>query len=229
MSPPHRSAATGAVVALVVVLTGCTGSSDPSPAGPSPDTVATAAGPVALADLPVRRLAVARAPFCSVVPGSVVAAALDVAEAPAAREDTDGDRIRWGGQGVGPGAGRDAGRDVGHEHGCTWRAGGAEARAWVAVPPASRALAAELAGSLRTARDCTELTDAPSYGGRSVSVTCETEGGSRVVRAGVLGDAWLACSLDGGRGVTAAEVVQRSELWCAGLLQALDGTSAPAQ
>lgn len=225
MPLPHRSAAAGAVVALVLlVLTGCTGSSDPSPGPASPAASspgATATDPVALADLPVRRMAVARAPFCSVVPGSVVAAALDVAEAPAAREDVDGDRIRLGGQGTG------TGRDVAHEHGCTWRSGGAEARAWVAVPPASRALAAELAGSLRDVGGCTELTDAASYGARSVSVTCGTEGGSRVVRAGVLGDAWLGCSLEGGRGVAAEEVEQRSDLWCAGLLQALDAASTP--
>lgn len=95
--------------------------------------------------------------------------------------------------------------------------------------PASRALAAELAGSLRDVDGCTELTDAPSYGARSVSVTCETARGTRVVRAGVLGDAWLGCSLDGGRGVAAAEVERRSDLWCAGLLQALDGTSVPSE
>lgn len=232
MPLPHRSAATGAtgvVAALVLLLAGCTDSSDPEPTGPSPDAAATATAPATLADLPVRRMAVARAPFCSVVPGSVVAAALDVAEAPAVREDTDGDRIRLGGRGAGPDADPDAGRDVAHEHGCTWRAGGAEARAWVAVPPASRALAAELAGSLRDVDGCTELTDAPSYGARSVSVTCETARGTRVVRAGVLGDAWLGCSLDGGRGVAAAEVERRSDLWCAGLLQALDGTSVPSE
>jgi len=174
-------------------------------------------------------MAVARAPFCSVVPDPVVAAALDVAEAPPAREDGDGDRIRLGGRGAGPDGGRSAGRDVGHEHGCTWRAGGAEARAWVAVPPASRALAAELAGSLRDVDGCTELADAPSHGARSVGVTCESGRGTRVVRAGVLGDAWLGCSLDGGPGVAAAEVERRSDLWCAGLLQALDGTSVPPE
>lgn len=224
MPLPHRSAAAGTVVALVLLLlAGCTGSSDPEPAGPSPDATAGAAAPVTLADLPVRRMAVARAPFCSVVPASVVAAALDVAEAPAAREDADGDRIRLGGRGQG------AGRDVAHEHGCTWRAGGVEARAWVAVPPASRALAAELAGSLRDAPGCTGLTDPPSYGARSVGVACEAGRGTRVVRAGVLGDAWLGCSLDGGRGVAAEEVERRSDAWCAGLLVALDGTSAPTQ
>ncbi len=221
MPLPHRSAAAGAVVALVLLLAGCTDSSDPEPAVPSPDAAASAADPATLADLPVRRMAVARAPFCSVVPGSVVAAALDVAEAPPAREDTDGNRIRLGGRGTG------TGRDVAHEHGCTWRSGEAEARAWVAVPPASRALAAELAGSLRDAPGCTELTDAPSYGARSVGVACESSRGTRVVRAGVLGDAWLGCSLDGGRGVAAAEVERRSDLWCTGLLQALDGTSVP--
>ncbi|WP_300643797.1 hypothetical protein [Nocardioides sp.] len=226
MPLPHRSAATGAtgvVMALgLLVLTGCTGSPAPAPVGPSPDA-ASATAPVTLADLPVRRMAVARAPFCPVVPGSVVAAALDVAEAPPAREDSDGDRIRLDGRGRSQGAAR----DVAHEHGCTWRAGGAEARAWVAVPPAGRALATELAGSLRDAPGCTELADAPSYGARSVGVTCEVGRGTRVVRAGVLGDAWLGCSLDGGRGVAAAEVERRSDLWCAGLLQALDGTSVP--
>ncbi len=221
MPLPHRSAAAGAVVALVLLLlAGCTGSSDTEPAGPSPDATAGSTGPVALAELPVRRMAVARAPFCSVVPASVVAAALDVAEAPAAREDTDGDRIRLGGRG------QDASRDVAHEHGCTWRAGGAEARAWVAVPPASRALAAELAGSLRDAPGCTGLTDPPSYGARSVGVSCEVGRGTRVVRAGVLGEAWLGCSLEGGRGVAAADVERRSDPWCAGLLQALAGTAA---
>ncbi|MGV3563160.1 MAG: hypothetical protein ACO1ON_07725, partial [Nocardioides sp.] len=129
MPLPHRSAAAGAAVTLLLLLTGCTGSSDPEPTGPSSDDAAGDVAPVTLADLPVRRMAVARAPFCSLVPGSVVAEALDVAEAPAAREDRDGDRIRLGDRG------RGAGRDVAHEHGCTWRAGGAEARAWVAVPP----------------------------------------------------------------------------------------------
>lgn len=215
MPLPHRSAAAGAVVALVLLLlAGCTGSSDTEPADPSPDATAGSTGPVALAELPVRRMAVARAPFCSVVPASVVAAALDVAEAPAAREDSDGDRVRLGA----------GGRDVAHEHGCTWKTGGATARAWVAVPPASRALAGELAESLRTGDGCTELTDEPSYGARSVAVSCEVERGTRVVRAGVLGEAWLGCSLEDGRGVAAADVERRSDPWCAGLLQALAGT-----
>lgn len=216
MPPLHRLAATGTLMLLtLLLLVGCTGSPDPSPAGPSPDAGATATAPVTLADLPVRRLAVARQPFCSEVPGSVVAAALDVEEAPPVREDSDGDRVRLGVQG----------RDVAHEHGCTWKAGGATARAWVAVPPASRALAGELAESLRTADGCTELTDEPSYGARSVAVSCEVERGTRVVRAGVLGDAWLGCSLEGGRGVAAADVGQRSDRWCAGLLQALAGAA----
>ncbi|MGV3562699.1 MAG: hypothetical protein ACO1ON_05395, partial [Nocardioides sp.] len=96
-------------------------------------------------------------------------------------------------------------------------------------PPAVRALAAQLAGSLRDAPGCTELTDVPSYGARSVAVACDAGRGTRVVRAGVLGDAWLGCSLDGGRGVAAEEVERRSDAWCAGLLVALDGTSAPTQ
>jgi hypothetical protein len=212
--PLHRLAATGTVVLLaLLLLVGCTGSPEPSPAGPSPDAeaTATATAPVTLADLPVRRLALAREPFCSTVPGSVVAAALDVAEAPPVREDSDGDRVRLGA----------GGRDVAHEHGCTWKAGGATARAWVAVPPVNRALARELAESLRAGSGCTELTGAPSYGARSVSVTCEAGRGTRVVRAGVLGQAWMGCALDGGRGVAAQEVERRSELWCAGLLQAV--------
>lgn len=218
MPPLHRLAATGAVVVLaLLVLVGCTGSPAPPPAGPSPDTApSTGTGPVTLTDLSVRRMAVDRAPFCSVVPGSVVAAALGVEEAPAVREDSDGDRVRLGGQG----------RDVAHEHGCTWKAGGATARAWVAVPPVDRTMARELAGSLRAGSGCAELTDAPSYGARSVAVSCEAGRGTRVVRAGVLGEAWLGCSLEGGRGVTAEEVARRSDPWCAGLLQALAEAAA---
>lgn len=218
MPPLHRLAATGTAVLLaLLLLVGCTGSPDSSPTDPTPEAgaTATATAPATLADLSVRRLAVARAPFCSVVPGSVVAAALDVEEAPPVREDADGDRVR-----VGAGV-----RDVAHEHGCSWKGGGATARAWVAVPPASRVLAGELAESLRTGDGCTELTDEPSYGARSVAVSCEVERGTRVVRAGVLGEAWLGCSLEGGRGVAAAEVEQRSDRWCAGLLQALDGAA----
>lgn len=215
----HRLAATGTVVLLaLLLLVGCTGSPDPSPADNSPEAEAGAAAtaPVTLADLSVRRLAVAREPFCSVVPASVVAAALQVEEAPPVREDADGDRVR-----VGAGV-----RDVAHEHGCTWEAGGATARAWVAVPPATRALADELAESLRTGDGCTELTDEPSYGARSVAVSCEEARGTRVVRAGVLGEAWLGCSLEGGRGVAAEQVERRSDPWCAGLLQALAGAAA---
>lgn len=230
MPTPHRSVAAGCVAALALVLplvlAGCTSTTDPRPVGPAPGADATATAPVTLADLPVRRMAVARAPFCRAVPASVVAAALDLtgadpAQVPRVREDTDGDRVRLGGRSQG--GGRDQGRDVAHEHGCTWRAGGAEARAWVAVPPASRALAAELAGSLLETRGCRGLTGAPSYGSRSVSVTCEAGRGTTVVRAGVLGDAWIGCSLEGGRDVATEEVERRSDAWCAGLLQALAG------
>lgn len=230
MPPLHRFAVTGVVVALaLLVLVGCTGSPAPPSPQRSPERSAEAtasAEPVALADLPVRRLAVARAPFCSTVPDSLVTAALDLTApdgsetggsgAPQVVEDTDGDRVRLGGQE----------RDVAHEHGCTWAAGGATARAWVAVPPVNRALARELGDSLVRAAGCAELSDAPAYGSRSVSVTCEADRGTRVVRAGVLGDAWLGCSLDGDRDASAQEVQRRSDAWCAGLLQAVSGAPA---
>lgn len=219
MPPLHRLAVLAVVTVLsLLVLVGCT--SEPSSSGPTPDVAGPgSAGPgpgTSLEELPVKRLSVPRSAFCDVVPPALVSAALAVETAPEVEAYGNGDRAKIT-RGV---------RDVAHEFSCTWDGPEGQARAWVLAPPVDRALARDLASALRGTRGCADLTGAAAYGAPSVGVECRAGTRTRVLRAGLLGDAWLTCSLVLPEEVPAEERVRRSADWCAGLLTTLADPSS---
>ena len=191
-------ALTGLVVLAGVLVLG----GDPSPSADEPDALAISPT-ITLADLDPASLAVRRDAFCAEVPPESVVAALG-AEPEGERAHAPGDRVELA-KGL---------RDVAHEHGCSWTAGDAAARAWVFAPPVSPDQARAVARSARETDGCTPLPDTPSYGVASVGLACRTDRGLEVSWRGLFGDAWLTCTLRD-RDLPREELVDRADTWCA--------------
>lgn len=213
-----RSAARGAATWLLTaalaagLLAGCTSpQEDPSPAPPTPDLGTP------LGDLDTRRTTIARAPFCDALDEAAVGRALD-GEVRKAAAYAPGDRVT-----LTPGV-----RDVAHEFGCVFKgAAKAEARAWVFTPPVTRQqarlLVADAAGP-----GCAAVKGAPDFGSPSVAVRCTDRGSRPVSRqvatvrfSGLLGDAWLSCSVRA-RGVARDALGDRAGRWCAAVVAAVE-------
>lgn len=201
-----RSRAAGAVTAcaaLALLGAGCTGSEE--------DGAAPVDRGTPLAEVDTSSLVVARAPWCEDLPAAAVERALG---GPVARTSsyTNGDRARI----------TDQVRDVAHEHSCTFRAAdGTTARAWVFAPPVTPAAARALARSAGRSKGCRVLADAPALGRPSVATLCS--GGTEVAYHGLLGDAWLSCSLAAPAGVREADLRDRTDQWCTAVVQTAAG------
>ena len=199
--------------------------------GPSPADTGTP-----LAELDTTALAVAREPFCEAVPAAAVLRALGLpadgsTEAAGGEVGAEVEASSWeNGQLVRlePGL-----RDVAHEHGCAWQApGGVRARAWVFVPPTTPAEARALRASTVAADGCTPDADAAAYGSFSAAAYCTGGPRRERVHAGLLGDAWLTCTLraprSGQGAATRGELAGRASTWCSAVASAAASTTDPS-
>lgn len=225
--------ALAAVLGLVVVLTlvGVTlGSLGGDDAGGGPAASPADTG-TPLAELDTTALAAAREPFCEAVPAAAVLRALDL---PAGEGDAVGAEVETASWGNGQVARLEPGlRDVVHEHGCSWQApGGVRARAWVFVPPTTPAEARALRASTVGADGCTPAVDAAAYGSPSAAADCADGPRRERVHAGLLGDAWLTCTLraprSGESAATRGELAGRASTWCAAVATAATSTGGSA-
>ncbi len=206
------------VLALALVLGAC--SSQPS--SPAPDAAPTAPAPSAepssLDDLDPTTLAVPHADLCAGLTAAAVEAAL-LGEPRRVETWADGQQARLSEQV----------RDVAHEDGCRFDGPGrTSAAAWVFTPPVSPERADELARAAGAGSRCRDVPDAAAYGDPSVARTCRS-GPLRETRyAGLVGDAWLTCSLSAPRSVDRTDLEARADAWCAAVLlgAAPDRTSA---
>lgn len=202
MGHTSRRVAAGAVAAAVL-LAGCTtGSSGPPP---SPDDT-PAAEPTPLESYDVEGVAVLRSPFCDRVSPTGIEHALDSAAA-SHRDYGNGDRVRL----------PDGTRAIAHEYGCEWTGtDGVTARAWVFVPPVTRARARRLVDEALSGR-CSR-TGTGGFGTPSVATRCRTDEGVQRSWRGLFGDAWLVCTLTGADPADVREV--RTSEWCVSVLDA---------
>lgn len=194
--------------AAVLLATGCTVPTEPDP-GPAPTE--TEAEPTPLASYDAEGVRVVRGPFCDrISPTGIEHALGDVPETSASWSNGDREPLP------------DGSRDRVHEFGCRWSGtDGAEAAAWVFVPPVGRSRARELVASA-VGEGCERIEEAPDFGSPGVATRCTRDDGDPEVQlAGRFGDAWLACSL-----VPVAEtsgVPERVGAWCVQVLEAARG------
>jgi hypothetical protein len=203
----------GLVVTVAVVSAGVASTPEAPPEPPSQAaTTESTPSPSPTPDpgsLDVSNLPVERGPFCDQVDDSAAATALG--EEVSTRDHYgNGDRVR-----LAPGV-----TDVSHEYGCVFRAGDAEARAWVFAPPVSTAEARRLVREARSEPGC-DVESTGRFGRPSVTTVCERGDGpgAVVTMAGLFGDAWLTCRLtdDAADSVETGddgEVLTRAESWC---------------
>ena len=203
-----RRVAAGAVVALaLLVAAGCSSGEEEPAAAPSPTPIA---------DLGTASVELPRIAFCSLVPEADVAATLG---GPA------GDGTSWGNGDeldlVSPGATTEPGSatEVVQELGCAWTRGEVTARAWVFARPVTPALARGVVRQAGRERGCS-TPQGPGFGSPSLLQVCEADGQRRVRHAGLFGQTWLTCELDG------PDVEdERAEQWCVTLVNSLDTAS----
>ncbi|MDF9714747.1 hypothetical protein INN71_01835 [Nocardioides sp. ChNu-153] len=203
-----------ALAALVVLALGtvaCTG--DDGGDGDAPVASPTTTAPPALADLDTTTLGVERSAFCDDVTDEAVAAALGAPPVEAVPWDTGAPTQ------IAPGR-----EDLVHEVGCRWYGeGGAAAptspaaSAWVFVPPTTPAAAAAYVEETAATEGCRVLEGQPAYGAPSLAQLCGAEGVAEVSFRGLLGDAWLTCTLrvPTSAAFDEAATVTRASDWCA--------------
>jgi hypothetical protein len=195
----RRRAVAGTLLAQLILLSGCSGSTD-TPAAKTP-------APTPITKLDVAGVRLARVPFCDRLTETAVRRALGGA---AESDDAwaNGDPVP-GGSGSG---------DVGHELGCSWSGpGGAEAAAWVFARPVSADFATTLVR--RATRDSCPAQPAGVFGSPALLQLCPASPGlERVRRAGLFGDGWLTCEVTG----PTADARARADRWCATVVSALD-------
>ena len=201
-----RGARRPGAAALVLLLAGCTPTTEDPPERPAPRQVPTAE-PTSLASYETDGVAVTRGPFCDRVSPTGIEHALG-AVAESHEEYGNGDRLRL----------PDGSRTISHEYGCTWTdADGTTARAWVFVPPVTAGWARELVAEAAQPGRC-RRTGSGEFGTPSVAVSCRTEAGAETSWRGLYGDAWLVCSLAGPE--PAAALDRRVDEWCVAVLEA---------
>ena len=213
MPLPRRAAALLAASVLVGAVSGCTGDEGEAPA--AEPTFA----PTPLEEYDAAAADVARAPFCGAVPAEAVVEAL-AGEARREAHYGSGDRVR-----LTPGV-----RDVAHEWGCWWRgASGASARGWVFVPPVPTSQADALARSFARSPGCEEVGGAAPLGSPTAARVCERGGRLEASYAGLVGDAWVGCSVTAGgpaARVDRAALVERTGAWCVQVVTAASAAAA---
>jgi len=199
-----------ALVATAAVVGGGVVMSGPEEEPPAADPPAPS---ITLADLDTTALAARRAAFCDALAPEQVTEALG-GEATGSTSYENGDRAP-----VAPDV-----TDVAHEFGCTWTgADGTEARAWVFAPPVTAGQARRLARAAVRTAGCAKVAGAPALGTPSVGVACTVPAGQALGYRGLLGDAWLACSLTG----AGTDLAERTDRWCAAVVTATTSTSTP--
>lgn len=207
---PRAAAAAGLALVLGAGLSACSDDSTPSPAPEQPSTSA-AAPPPSLADLDTATLVVPRTGFCAEVPEEAVTAALGT-EAVESDAYGNGEQAELTGDLT----------DVAHEWSCRWRSEErGTARVWVFAPPVTVERAGELADALAARADdssCRTLRQ-PSFGDPGAAVLCRTGPTRQLLRVGLFGDAWVTCQLTLARDVAGGELVERSDAWCAAVLE----------
>ena len=178
------------------------------------DPVTPEAASVPLTELDTTQLVARRAAFCGDVPAEAVSEAL-AGEVVATADYGNGDRAKVTGDV----------RDVSHEFSCAWRGeDGTVARAWVFVPPVTRASADTLIAEARKAEGCRPDAGAPAYGVPSLALACE-DGGTRLRSyRGLFGDAWLTCQLATPASVAPDVQADRTSRWCASVATAVQVT-----
>ncbi len=198
MSPVRRPrvARVTVAVAMLLLATGCSGSTSSSPEPTAAPSEAVDEG-TPLGEVDTAALVVAREPFCDRVDAGAVARALgeEPADVSAYRS---GQRIRIS----------DDIADVVHEFGCRWTSGDGTAEAWVFVPPITRKRAAALV------RNGCRGVDGPPFGDPSVACRSESVGSESFTFRGLFGDAWLSCRLTLGT-ASQEEMEERAGRWCA--------------
>ncbi|GAB3992728.1 hypothetical protein GCM10028771_16180 [Nocardioides marmoraquaticus] len=174
---------------LLLLAGACAGGGEADEAAPSPT-------PTTLAELDTSGRTVPRLEFCGLVPDEAVDAAL--ASSPESGEA------------------REPGDESYQEVGCTWTTGDVTARAWLFAQPVTAAVAERAVVGAGEQRGCrVDVEAAATYGEPAVVQRCRTADGPRVRYAGLLGDTWLTCELQGPGAPT------RAEAWCTSVLDAL--------
>lgn len=171
-----------------------------------------------LADLDTSAVVVARAPFCDLVPEEAAAQALGgEPRATTAYDNGDSAAVTAGV------------RDVAHEYGCRFAgARGAEAAAWVFVPPVTDERARDLLAEAEKRKRCSPTT-APAYGDPSVALVCREGKRTAASFHGLFGDSWLSCRLATRARLDESELLDRTGRWCAAVAQAASSTGSAAQ
>ncbi len=186
-----------ALGALVLLTSGCTG--DPGAEDPRTDAPSTA--------VPLDQVEVSREDLCGAVEEDLVVAGLPDDESLSVQ------LVSWGN---GDPVGGDPDHDLGLEVGCTWRVGERArdpfASVWVFVPPV-KVRAARAWARAEPPQDC--RTVPVTFGQSGTAWTCRESKPRETVRwAGLFGDAWLTCELQG------PGAVSRAETFCPGVVRA---------
>lgn len=202
---------TAPVTALALLLASCSGdATTPDPAGGSGEPTEPAARALSLADVDTSALVVPRVDLCAGLPVAAVEAAL-AGEVRRSETWADGEQARLSAEV----------RDVAHEDGCRFDGPArTSAAAWVFTPPVSPERAAALAEAALDGAGsrCRDVPGAAAYGDPSVAQTCRS-GALRETRyAGLVGDAWVTCSLSAPRSVERTDLEARADAWCAAVL-----------
>lgn len=204
--------ATAVAVGAGVAVTGPDEGSAP---GPDADPPAVATAPSSLDEIETRGLAAQRAPFCD---GVDPAAVEDALGEPASRADAYGN-------------GETAAltpqvTDVAHEHGCLWSAGRTTARGWVFAPPVTPGRARGLVDAAASGKGCSRVEDAPALGRPGIALVCDRGDVREASYRGLLGDAWVVCTISAPRSLDRAEHLDRTSRWCAAVVTAATGSTA---
>lgn len=216
---------------MTASLSACTGGGAPDSGShaartTSPSALPTATGtPLSVYDS--SGVTVARADLCPLITPSVVERALG---GPVVQQSSygDGDTTDLSpAGGAGPGL-----RDRVAEYGCTYAGSASTARAWVFAPAITRGRARTLVRDATGEAGCRLLPDAAALGAPSVATVCRgpvTGFSSRpgpdlttVTYAGLLGDAWLSCSVTDAISVPVATIAGRAGDWCVAVATAGD-------
>ncbi len=198
-------------------LAGCSSSGPTSTTTPS-------ARPTPIEQLRTGSMTLPRIEFCTLVRPAAVARALD-----GKATDDEG----WGNgdrQALAGGTGGAA--SAVQETGCAWSrettagttTGTTTARAWVFARPVDRRTARTVVADARATKGC-RTPAGPAYGEPAVLQVCSAPaaglaaGQRRVRHAGLFGDTWLTCELQGPAG---ADLRDRADAWCVEVADALD-------
>ena len=193
----RRPLARLAPLVLAAGLTaGCTAPSDKAEDLPTPTVTP-------LTDIDLSGVVAARGPFCDALDPESVADLLG------------GEPERTNSYGIGqrvdlvPGL-----RDVANEYSCSFTRDALTARAWLfaqSVTPAEARSMVEERGRDQACAPAGEL----SFGDPGLVQSCEPGGRRRITAVGLFGDGWLTCQTTTPATGDVAELLERTQRWCA--------------